>query len=75
MSRRNGDRDAITERDPETQGSDLAEETEDQSNQPGRLAGTLLLLPRPLAAAPGRGPARAQGALDARPAAALPDGR
>jgi ATP-binding cassette subfamily B protein len=31
-------------RDPETQGSDVAEETEDQANQPGRLAGTLLLL-------------------------------
>jgi ATP-binding cassette subfamily B protein len=30
-------------RDPETQGSDVAEETEDQANQPGRLAGTLLL--------------------------------
>jgi ATP-binding cassette subfamily B protein len=30
--------------DPETQGSDLAEQTEDQANQPGRLIGTLLLL-------------------------------
>jgi ATP-binding cassette subfamily B protein len=30
-------------RDPETQGSDVAEETEDQANQPGRLAGTVLL--------------------------------
>jgi ATP-binding cassette subfamily B protein len=30
-------------RDPETQGSDVAQETEDQANQPGRLAGTLLL--------------------------------
>ncbi len=30
-------------RDPETQGSDVAEETEDQANQPGRLAGTLLM--------------------------------
>ena len=30
--------------DPETQGSDLAEDTEDQANQPGRFAGTLLLL-------------------------------
>jgi ATP-binding cassette subfamily B protein len=29
--------------DPETQGSDVAEETEDQANQPGRLMGTLLL--------------------------------
>jgi ATP-binding cassette subfamily B protein len=29
--------------DPETQGSDLAEETEDEANQPGRLIGTLLL--------------------------------
>jgi ATP-binding cassette subfamily B protein len=29
--------------DPETQGSDVAEETEDQANQPGRLAGTLLM--------------------------------
>ena len=32
-----------TERDPETQDSDVAEETEDQSNQPGRLAGTVLM--------------------------------
>jgi hypothetical protein len=36
--------DAVTERDPETQGSEVAAETEDQANQPGRLAGTLLLL-------------------------------
>ena len=45
MSRKpRGDRpDAVTERDPETQGSDVAVETEDQSNQPGRLAGTLLM--------------------------------
>jgi ATP-binding cassette subfamily B protein len=35
--------DAVTERDPEAQGSDVAEQTEDQANQPGRLAGTLLL--------------------------------
>jgi len=37
------DRDSVTERDPETQGSELAIETEEQTNQPGRLAGTLLL--------------------------------
>jgi ATP-binding cassette subfamily B protein len=36
--------DPVTERDPEIQGSDVAEETEDQANQPGRLAGTVLLL-------------------------------
>ena len=36
-------RDAVTERDPETQGSEVAAETEDQANQPGRLAGTLLM--------------------------------
>jgi hypothetical protein len=35
--------DPVTERDPEAQGSDVAAETEDQANQPGRLAGTLLL--------------------------------
>jgi ABC-type multidrug transport system fused ATPase/permease subunit len=35
--------DPVTERDPETQDSDVAEETEDQSNQPGRLAGTVLM--------------------------------
>jgi ATP-binding cassette subfamily B protein len=35
--------DPIAELDPETQGSELAEETEDQANQPGRLIGTLLL--------------------------------
>ena len=49
MSRlgRNGgrrDADAVTERDPEGQGSELAATTEDQANQPGRLAGTLLLV-------------------------------
>ena len=38
------DEDPITAVDPEAQGSDLAEETEDQANQPGRFAGTLLLL-------------------------------
>jgi ABC-type multidrug transport system fused ATPase/permease subunit len=35
--------DSVTQRDPETQDSDVAEETEDQSNQPGRLAGTVLM--------------------------------
>jgi ABC-type multidrug transport system fused ATPase/permease subunit len=35
--------DSVTERDPETQGSEVALETEDQANQPGRLAGTLLM--------------------------------
>ena len=34
----------MTEQDPEAQGSEVAEETEDQANQPGRLAGTLLML-------------------------------
>jgi ABC-type multidrug transport system fused ATPase/permease subunit len=38
------DSDPVTERDPETQRSDVAEETEDQANQPGRLAGTALML-------------------------------
>jgi len=37
------DADPVTELDPETQRSDVAEETEDQANQPGRLAGTLLM--------------------------------
>ena len=41
MSKR--DRDSVTERDPETQDSELAIETEEQTNQPGRFAGTLLL--------------------------------
>jgi ABC-type multidrug transport system fused ATPase/permease subunit len=40
----NGSPDAVTERDPEGQGSEVAAETEDQANQPGRLAGTLLML-------------------------------
>ncbi len=40
--RRDAD-DPVTERDPETQGSDVAVETEDQANQPGRLAGTVLM--------------------------------
>ena len=30
--------------DPELEGSDVAEETEDEANQPGRFAGTLLLI-------------------------------
>jgi ABC-type multidrug transport system fused ATPase/permease subunit len=38
------DVDPVTERDPETQGSAVAEETEDAANQPGRFAGTLLML-------------------------------
>jgi ABC-type multidrug transport system fused ATPase/permease subunit len=41
---RPGGEDPITAVDPETQNSEVAEETEDQANQPGRLAGTLLLL-------------------------------
>ncbi len=42
----NGNRNAdpVTERDPEIQGSAVAEQTEDDANQPGRLAGTLLLI-------------------------------
>jgi ABC-type multidrug transport system fused ATPase/permease subunit len=35
--------DPITAVDPEAQGSDVAEQAADESNQPGRLAGTLLL--------------------------------
>jgi ABC-type multidrug transport system fused ATPase/permease subunit len=35
--------DPSTGLDPETQGSEVAEETEDQANQPGRLIGTFLL--------------------------------
>ena len=37
------DDDAVTERDPETQGSDVAEATEDEANQPGQLMGVFLL--------------------------------
>jgi len=37
------DHDSVTELDPETRRSDVAEETEDQANQPGRFAGTLLM--------------------------------
>ena len=40
---RRDDHDSVTELDPETQRSDVAEETEDQANQPGRFAGTLLM--------------------------------
>ena len=43
----NGDRprddDAVTERDPETEGSEVAEATEDEANQPGQLMGVFLL--------------------------------
>src|SRR4051794_747436 len=35
--------DPVTERDPETEGSEVAEATEDEANQPGRLMGTFLL--------------------------------
>jgi ATP-binding cassette subfamily B protein len=35
--------DPITQPDPEAQGSEVAEATEEQSNQPGRLMGTALL--------------------------------
>jgi ABC-type multidrug transport system fused ATPase/permease subunit len=42
--RRGRENDPVTESDPEAQDSDLALETEDQANQPGRLAGTLLML-------------------------------
>jgi ATP-binding cassette subfamily B protein len=41
---RRDDTDAVTERDPEAQGSDIAAETQDHANQPGRFAGTLLML-------------------------------
>ncbi len=41
---RGRDSDPVTERDPAVQGSSVAEETEDQANQPGRLAGTVLML-------------------------------
>ncbi len=37
------DDDAVTELDPETEGSDVAEATEDEANQPGQLMGVLLL--------------------------------
>ncbi len=37
------DEDAVTERDPETEGSEVAEATEDEANQPGQLMGVLLL--------------------------------
>jgi ABC-type multidrug transport system fused ATPase/permease subunit len=35
--------DPITQKDPETQGSEVAEATEDQANQPGRFAAIFLL--------------------------------
>ena len=40
---RSKDRDPITELDPETQGSPVAEAAEEEANQPGRLIGTFLL--------------------------------
>ena len=42
--REDRDTDAVTELDPETQRSDVAEDSEDVANQPGRFAGTLLML-------------------------------
>jgi len=41
---RPGDVDPVTEVDPQAEGSEVAEGTEDQANQPGRLAGTVLLV-------------------------------
>jgi ABC-type multidrug transport system fused ATPase/permease subunit len=38
------DDDPVTEVDPYAESSDVAEETEDASNQPGRFAGTMLML-------------------------------
>lgn len=38
------DEDPVTAVDPEAEGSDVAEGAEDAANQPGRLAGTLLLV-------------------------------
>ena len=66
------DADPVTERDPETQRSDVAEETEDQANQPGRLAGTLLMFRDIWRLIRGEDQRGAQGALDAGPAAAVP---
>jgi ABC-type multidrug transport system fused ATPase/permease subunit len=40
---RRRDEDAVTERDPEVQDSEVAQATEDEANQPGRLMGTFLL--------------------------------
>jgi ABC-type multidrug transport system fused ATPase/permease subunit len=40
---RREDVDSVTEQDPEGQGSDVAEEVEEGTNQPGRLVGTLLM--------------------------------
>jgi len=37
------DDDTVTERDPETEGSEVAEATEDEANQPGQLMGVFLL--------------------------------
>ena len=37
------DVDPVTEADPQAQGSEVATQTQDQANQPGRLAGTMLL--------------------------------
>ena len=43
-AREDRDTDAVTELDPETQSSDVAEDSHDVANQPGRFAGTLLML-------------------------------
>ena len=40
---RRREEDPVTERDPETQESEVAQATEDEANQPGRLMGTFLL--------------------------------
>ena len=40
---RSRDDDAVTERDPETERSEVAEATEDEANQPGQLMGVFLL--------------------------------
>ena len=43
-ARERRDDDPVTEVDPCAESSDVAEETEDASNQPGRFAGTMLML-------------------------------
>ena len=64
--------DPVTERDPETQGSDVAEETEDQANQPGGSPARSLMFRDIWRLIRGEDQRGAEGAVDARVAASVP---
>ena len=72
---RSKDRDPITELDPETQGSTVAEAAEEEANQPGRLIGTFLLFRDLWRLLRGERAAHEEAAVALRPPAAVPRAR